>query len=361
MNSFILDFEQITPDDHNRVGGKCSSLGKLIQADIPVPHGFAVTTEAYAAHLDSGSLRADIAAVLAALDAEDVNSEAEASERVRQLIEGCEISAEISQTIRTAYQALCNKVGVPDLPVAVRSSATAEDLPDASFAGQQDTYLWVVGADAVVENVRKCWSSLFTPRAISYRQDHGFKDLDVLMSVAVQKMVNAKSAGVAMTLNPLDGDRSKIVIDSSWGLGETVVSGSVTPDNFMLDKIMLEPISERIFPKQIEMVPDVAARKATLQAVDPSRQTLPSLTRSELIQVGKMAKRIEKFYRAPQDIEWAIDTDLPEESCVVVLQSRPETVWSRKKQTQKPKTSYMTGMAGILQTLNKPLQKKSEE
>ena len=269
--------------------------------------------------------------------------------------------AEVEAAIRVAYAELCAANSTDELPVAVRSSATAEDLPDASFAGQQDTYLWVVGLDAVVENVRKCWSSLFTPRAISYRQDHGFKDLDVLMSVAVQKMVNAKSAGVAMTLNPLDGDRSKIVIDSSWGLGETVVSGSVTPDNFMLDKIMLEPISERIFPKQIQMIPDIAAREATLQAVDPSRQTLPSLTRAELIQVGKMAKRIEKFYRAPQDIEWAIDADLPEEAFVVVLQSRPETVWSRKKQTQKPKTSYMTGMAGILQTLNKPLTKKKDK
>lgn len=356
MNTYIIFFDQITKKAQPRVGGKCASLGKMIQADIPVPPGFAVTTDAYSAHLASGTLKADLRTVLDALDPEDVSSEATASETIRALIEQSVMSPEIETAIRDAYNDLCDRVGVQDLPVAVRSSATAEDLPDASFAGQQDTYLWVVGADAVVEHVQKCWSSLYTPRAISYRQDKGFGDDTVLMSVAVQKMVNAKTAGVAMTLNPLNGDRSKIVIDASWGLGETVVAGTITPDNFVVDKIMLEPVSEKIAIKQIQMVPDIANRSVSLQAVEPSLHTLPSLTRDELLGVCQMAKRIEKFYGAPQDIEWAIDADLPAEQCVVVLQSRPETVWSRKKPAKKPKTSYMTGMAGILNTLYKPMK-----
>jgi pyruvate,water dikinase len=245
---------------------------------------------------------------------------------------------------------LCQTVGLADVPVAVRSSATAEDLPSYSFAGQQDTYLWVIGADAVVKHVRKCWSSLYTARALSYRRDNGFAHDKVLMSVGVQKMVNAKAAGVAFTLNPINGDRSKIAIDSSWGLGEAVVGGEVTPDNFLIDKVIFEVVNRVISPKHIEFVADQTQGCVVKREVEAERQGQPSLTHEELIAVAQMAKRAEKFYGRPQDVEWAVDADLSPPHNIVILQSRPETVWSRQER-RAVGSSHATGIAGILDTL----------
>ncbi|MFK7805925.1 MAG: PEP/pyruvate-binding domain-containing protein [Anaerolineae bacterium] len=355
--NYILPFEQCDKSQHNRVGGKCASLGAMIQADAPVPPGFAVTVDSYSALLDQHGLRTRIKAEIDLIDQSSIASEAEHGEALRDMILAEPMPGDVEAAIRQAYVALCAANSTEELPVAVRSSATAEDLPGASFAGQQDTYLWVMGADAVVENVHKCWASLFTNRAIAYRHDQGFEHDQVLMAVAVQKMVNSRAAGVAMTLNPINGDRSKVVIDSSFGLGESVVAGEVTPDNFVVDKIILQPVSEKISPKHIEIVPDFANKCVVTKPVDPARQTLPSITRDELIAVAAIAKRAEKFYGTPQDVEWAIDPELEAPNNVVLLQSRPETVWTQKQAEEaanKPKKKIQTGVYGILGTLMTP-------
>jgi pyruvate,water dikinase len=244
-----------------------------------------------------------------------------------------------------------------DLPVAVRSSATAEDLPDASFAGQQDTYLWVTGADDVVTQVRACWASLFNARAISYRAKNNLGQLDVLMSVAVQKMVNARAAGVAMTLDPINGDRTKIVIDSAFGLGEPVVSGEITPDNFVVEKVMMQIAKRRIAEKDHELVADRAARRTVDRVIEPERRTQSSLSDTQILDVAQLAKSLERKMGCPQDVEWAIDADLPDGENLVALQSRPETVWSQKKAQATQKT-YAMGIEGVLGTLLAPLQGK---
>jgi pyruvate, water dikinase len=236
----------------------------------------------------------------------------------------------------------------------VRSSATAEDLPDASFAGQQDTFLWITGADAVVDHVRRCWSSLYTARSIAYRHDHGFADHPALMGVGVQQMVEARVAGVALTMNPINGDRSKIVIDASFGLGEAVVSGHVTPDNFVVDKVLLEVLAQTISAKHVELVPDVDGRRVVERAVEPDRQSTPSLASQEVKAIAALAKQVERHYGCPQDVEWALDHD----GSVFLLQSRPETIWTRSGAAPAHAASYETGMAGLLNTLLNPLAAK---
>ena len=229
----------------------------------------------------------------------------------------------------TAYESLMSRFEAP-VPVAVRSSATAEDLPDASFAGQQDTYLWLDGVKAVTEHIRQCWASLFTSRAIIYRLKNNIPNEGLSMAVVVQKMVNARVSGVAITMDPTNGDRSKITIDSSYGVGEMVVSGQVTPDNIMLDKVTLAVISEHLGDKHAELVPDAVAGRLVEREVDAERRGRRSLTDAELTAVAQMAKRAEKHYKCPQDIEWALDADLPDGENLLLLQSRPETVHSSK-------------------------------
>jgi pyruvate,water dikinase len=244
----------------------------------------------------------------------------------------------IEAAIQDAYACLAAECGLRDLPVAVRSSATAEDLPNASFAGQQETTLWVCGPAMVMIRTAICWSSLFTPRAIAYRMQMGFPHQKVLISVGIQKMVNARTAGVMFTLNPSNGDRSTVAIDASWGLGETVVSGMVTPDNFLVDKVTRAIVRRKASPKLLEYVPNPAARRAEIYDVPPERQNCLCLSEAEVHELVELAECIEGYYHLPMDIEWAIDADLPLPASVMTLQCRPETVWSRQppKRVVKP-------------------------
>ncbi|MGH1353535.1 MAG: PEP/pyruvate-binding domain-containing protein [Thalassovita sp.] len=349
---YTLDFSEIGSADHARVGGKCSSLGEMTQAGVAVPPGFAVTTDAYAAMLDSHGLRAEIERHLEGVDPDDLNQVDRAAQAIRIRIRSHHLPTEVETAIRDAYAAMGD-----DIPVAVRSSATAEDLPDASFAGQQDTYLWVRGADDVVAHVRDCWASLYTTRAVAYREKNDIPHIDVLMSVGVQKMVNAKTAGVAMTLDPGTGDRTRIVIDASWGLGEMVVSGVVTPDNYVVEKVLEEILDRTISDKHVEMVGDATLGEAVERPVDDARRKITCLTDAEVMAVARLAKRLEKQNKCPQDVEWAIDADLPEGENLLALQSRPETIWSQKKPAAKQAT-YMTGMMGIVNTLTNPIGSK---
>lgn len=328
---FVLWFEEIDQDCQAMVGGKNASLGELTQAGIRVPPGFAVTTEAFRLFIERNGLQAEIARLLKPLRPDDIPGVEAASQAIRQCMSEAPVPEEVIEAVQAAYRELAARAGVENLPVAVRSSATAEDLPGASFAGQQDTYLWVQGAGHVLIRTLVCWSSLFTPRAITYRMQMGFPHDKVLISVGVQKMANARAAGVMFTLNPVNGDRTKIAINANWGLGETVVAGEVTPDEYWVDKVTLEITQRTISPKTVECVPDPHLREVTLQPVPEERQMTPCLSDEEIVELARLGKRIEKHYGRPQDIEWAVDRDLPFPESVVILQSRPETVWSQKE------------------------------
>lgn len=352
MSEFTLPFDRIGSADHARVGGKCASLGEMTQAGVAVPPGFAVTTGAYTAMLEETGLRGEIEKQLARTDFDDVISLDRSAQAIQVRFRSHHLPAKVEEAIRTGYEAMGT-----DMPVAVRSSATAEDLPDASFAGQQDTYLWVVGTHDVIGHVRDCWASLFTARAMKYRHDHDLGQIEVLMSVAVQKMVNARAAGVAMTLDPLNGDRTRIVIDASYGLGELVVSGIVTPDNYSVEKVLMEVVDRKVSDKHLELIPDPAAQATVERDVDEDRRKAQCLSDTEILAVAQLAKRLEKQNGCPQDVEWALDADLPEGENLLALQSRPETVWSQKKK-EAPKSAYATGMAGIVGALNNPIGAK---
>jgi pyruvate, water dikinase len=328
-SEYVLWFEDYRDEQRPRVGGKNSSLGTMMKAGLPVPPGFAVTTDAYETLKRDPETRAEVIGLLREVDLTDSPGLREISGQVRKVIEQIPVDPAIEISVRHAYEQLEERCGLSDVPVAVRSSATSEDLPDASFAGQQDTFLWVTGADAVVEAMRRCWSSIYSDRAISYRHETGHDHDVISMSVGIQKMVDPKVAGVAFTLNPENGDRSQVAIDASWGLGEAVVSGEVTPDNFLVDKVVGEIVRRIISPKQIEYrVENGGVSKCD---VDDGRQSIPCVDDAELRAIAAMARRAEKHYGCPQDIEWAIDKHLPEGENVILLQARPETVWSRKK------------------------------
>lgn len=327
----------ITPD-HDQLGGKCASLVTMTAAGMPVPLGFAVTTAAYDEFKAHSGLEQHIERSLAKLDPEDVAAVDRASQAIRERICNSAVPEDLREAMRRAFEELQARFAEP-VPVAVRSSATAEDLPDASFAGQQDTYLWLITEAEVREHIRQCWASLYTSRAIIYRIKNNIAEAGLSMAVAVQKMVSAKSAGVAMTMNPSTGDRSKIVIDASWGVGESVVSGHVTPDNIMLDKVMLSVVSEHIGDKHVELVPDSALKGLVEREVEQTRRTMRCLSDDELCAVADLAKRAEKHYGTPQDVEWAFDNDLPDGKNLMLLQSRPETVHSSRQSEPKPVTA----------------------
>jgi pyruvate,water dikinase len=325
---YTFAFDSTEKPEHDRLGGKCTSLAIMTSAGAPVPPGFAVTTDAFNAVMNQTTLRAHIITILEGLDMDDVEEVDKRAAHIRELIHTQAVPDDVREATAAAYKVLMDLCG-GEVPVAVRSSATAEDLPDASFAGQQDTYLWITGEHNVHEKIRECWASLYTARAITYRMANNISDEGLSMAVAVQKMVNSRTSGVAMTIDPGNGDRSKIVIDSSWGLGELVVSGEVTPDNFVVDKIMLSVVNRIISDKHEELVP---TNHGTVERreVDAERRNSSSLSDDEIIAVAKLAKSAEKHYGCVQDVEWAIDADLPDGQNVLLLQSRPETVWSQK-------------------------------
>jgi len=328
---YILNFKDVDKSSLPLVGGKNASLGEMIKTGIRVPSGFAVTTDSYLKFITETGIRDKIFQVVSDLNVDDVDSLNKASAKVQELIISAPMSHEVHTSIEEGYFRLCKKCTVDIVPVAVRSSATAEDLPTASFAGQQDTYLWIEGADKVVNSVQKCWASLFTPRAISYRVKNEFPHDKVLISVGIQKMVNSKAAGVIFTLNPTDGDTSKIVIEGSWGLGETVVSGSVNPDKFVVDKVMMETSEKTISTKHIECVYDTDKGEVVNADIDPDMQSICCLEDQEVKYLAKTAKNIEKHYGRPMDIEWAIDKDFNFPENIFIVQARPETVWSQRK------------------------------
>ncbi|WP_020389624.1 PEP/pyruvate-binding domain-containing protein [Kribbella catacumbae] len=350
---YVQFFDSGSASEHDLLGGKCASLVTMTAAGMPVPPGFAVTTAAYDAFVDAAGLRDEISAKLGTLDPDDLVAVDSVSAGIRDAICSRPVPDAVRSEVVAAYDAFQARFAT-EVPVAVRSSATAEDLPGASFAGQQDTYLWLIGLDSVLKHVRACWASLYTSRAILYRLKNAIPDEGLSMAVAVQKMVNSRVSGVAITMNPTNGDRSKIAIDASYGVGEMVVSGQVTPDNLLLDKVMLTVVSQTIGAKHAELVPDFGEGRLVEREVPPERRVVCSLSADEVTEVASMAKRAEKHYGCPQDVEWALDSDLPAGESLLLLQSRPETVHSGKAAPPAKSATPTTpgfSMAGITATL----------
>ncbi|OYT40353.1 MAG: phosphoenolpyruvate synthase [Desulfurococcales archaeon ex4484_58] len=351
---FVVWLDEVTKDDVVLVGGKNANLGEMIRAGIPVPPGFAVTAYAYKYFLDKTGLGEKIYGMLRELDVNDKKALDETTARIREMIMNEPMPPEIEDEIKKYYRELASKLRIEPakLRVAVRSSATAEDMPEASFAGQQDTYLNVYGEDNVVYYVKRCWASLFTARATFYRVAQGIPHEKALMSVTVQKMVNSRSAGVMFTLHPVTGDEKVVVIEGSWGLGESVVGGKVTPDEWVVDKESTEIVEEKINHKTSAIVFDPRRGRnihikwneekqvwedddgevVDLDIVKKMHPDKPALKPEEVKRLAELAVLIERHYGRHMDIEWAVDADLEFPESVFIVQARPETVWSVRKE-----------------------------
>jgi pyruvate, water dikinase len=327
---FVLWFKDLGKEDIPLVGGKCANLGELIgKVGVPVPNGFAITAYAYKFILEKTKAKEKIESILSGVDITDMDRLSEASHQIREHIENMPIPAEIEKDILKKYQELCKKSGRSNLPVAVRSSATAEDLPGASFAGQQDTYLNITGK-TLMESVKRCWSSLFTPRAVVYRKEKGFSDDEVLISVAVQELIFSKASGVMFTLEPVSGANDKVVINASWGLGEAVVSGQVNPDEYIVQKKSYKIIEKQISKKDRQIISDKTGGTKWV-SLPPVMQMKSTLSDKDIVRIAQYGVQIEKHYGVPQDIEWAID----DRGKIFILQARPETVHGDRKETKE--------------------------
>jgi pyruvate, water dikinase len=337
MTMFILPFSAISLEDLPETGGKNASLGemynKLTPLGIHIPDGFAVTSTAYRHFLNANGLVEKLTAKLALLDTATLGNLPEIGRSCREMVAAASIPEDLSVAIRIAYRNFSDNTP-DDLSVAIRSSATAEDLPTASFAGQHDSFLNIIGADNVVETVQKCYVSLFNDRAIKYRIDNGFEHLQVALSVGIQHMVRSDigSAGVAFTLEPESGFRNAIYITGAWGLGENVVQGAVGPDEFLVFKPSLEKGLDAILrtkrgEKEYTMVyADSATGKSTINLETPiEKRQQYVLSRAEVLMVAKWCLDIEHHYKMPMDIEWAKDGITNE---IYIVQARPETIHS---------------------------------
>jgi pyruvate,water dikinase len=312
------------------LGGKLGSLVEMTEAGFSVPPAFGITTTAFARFADHAGLQAVVREACGGLDYDDLAAVQRASARLAAHIQAADMPPLLVAEVEEAYARLEERTGVPGVPVAVRSSGVSEDLEGASFAGQYDTYLWIRGAQDVLAHVRRCWAGLFGPQVLTYRPADGVPlfDGETLpgMCVGVQQMVQARAAGVMFTLDPVNGDRSKIVIEACFGLGEGVVKGDITPDRFRVDKVTLEVLASEIGVQTEEYGFDVEAGEVGLLPVDPARGVQPCLAADEVVAIAELGKRIERHRGAPMDMEWAVGAD----GRLHLLQARPETVWSSK-------------------------------
>lgn len=327
MSDAVAWFADVGIKDRPTVGGKGGSLGELTQAGITVPPGFVVTVSAFETFLEALEAREPIRPLVEALDPADHGAATKLSEQLRTRVMEEPMPAQVEQAIMAAMRELCPN----GEPVAVRSSATTEDAEDASFAGLQDTFLWVLTPEDMAHRVRECWGSLYSVESMTYRRKQAFPEDQVAMAVVVQQMVDARCAGVMFTRSPLTGDKSVIAIEGAWGLGSSVVSGEVTPDKWVLGKITGEISQRDISDKHARQVPAEGGGIVEVENEDDIRSA-PCLTDEQLEGLRQVGRRIEKHYGKPQDIEWALD----KEGNILLLQSRPETVWAMKDAEAKP-------------------------
>jgi pyruvate,water dikinase len=340
MDTLMLWFDQIGKQDVPLVGGKSASLGEMTsKTKVPVPYGFALTADAYRLFLREGGLENKIAQALAPLkDPNDTETLQKVGAEIRKIINSAHMPRELEKTIVKGYEELSAREKVKNPFVAIRSSATAEDLPDASFAGQQETYLNVSGASNVVASVRECYASLFTDRAIFYRVQKGYSHLDIALSAIVQMMCHSESSGVMFTMDPTTGDESVIVIEAAYGLGEYVVKGSVTPDDYYVDKGTFRIIRKHIANKTIMLAQtaDGGTEEKPVPEDLRDRQVVPD---DRLLQLAKYGLAIEEHYGRPMDIEWSLDGQTGK---LLILQARPETVWSLRNGPVEQKAALVT-------------------
>jgi len=305
--------------DAKSFGGKSSALGELIAAGIPVPAGFAVSTAAYRSFVAGAGLERMLEAAMSGLSPDDVDAVGAVSHRLGEAMRSAPIPPSVREEVARRYAEL----GEP--PVAVRSSALGEDSREATFAGQQETYLWVHGAEGVCGAVRDCWVSLYSPPAITYRARLGTAAGEPAMGVAVQQMVDAEISGVMFTCNPVSGDPSMVAINASWGLGLAVVGGEVTPDDFLVSKVTREVVRRHVHAKEVEYVPAADGGGAVRREVPDERRELACLDAAALEALVEVGRRVERHFGSPQDVEWAIARGAELPSSLFVLQSRPVT------------------------------------
>ena len=325
---FLLWFEQLERKDVDIVGGKSSSLGEMTaKTDVPVPYGFATTAYAYRYFIKESGLEEKMRSILSELtDVENSALLRDVSARLRDAIMAEKMPQDLQDAIGAAYVELGKRVGEENPYVAVRSSATAEDLPDASFAGQQDTYLNVQGAETIIAKVKECYASCFTDRAVYYREKQGFDHIEVALSAVVQMMVVSKTSGVMFTVNVATGDDNNILIEAAFGLGEYVVQGTVTPDNYTISKHDHKIIDRCVNEQDIMLVRKKGGDCEEVQVPEELRK-VQTLTDEQILELADYAKKIEKHYGCYMDMEWGVDERTNK---IWILQARPETVWSRR-------------------------------
>lgn len=340
----VRRLDQLDSDDRPQVGGKAASLGELFRTGVRVPPGYVVTTVGFECALDTLDPDGELRGAIAQLVPDDPSADHRIGP-LRDRILGAPLPDDLRDAIIAAYQELEGS----DTPVAVRSSATAEDSADASFAGLQDTYLWVRGTDDVVEHVRRCWASLYSLESVSYRRQRGIGEEGLAMAVVVQEMVDAHCSGVMFTCSPTTGDRSVIAVESGWGLGSAMVSGEVTPDTLIVSKVTGEIIRQVIATKTHRHRMDPSGRGVISEDVPEDLQDQPCLNDQQLAVLMALARRVEDHYGCPQDIEWAIPAGA-DETEVLLLQSRPETVWANRPATPlaAPKPRPFDHVLGVL-------------
>lgn len=313
----IVWFSEVGKSDVASVGGKGANLGELTNAKIPVPPGFIVTAEAYYHFLEKTQISDSILQLLSTLDPHDSKQLQQEAEKIQKIILNSSMPGDLAKDIREAYAKMGGGL------VAVRSSATAEDMPDASFAGQQSTFLNIQGESEVVNAVKECWASLFNARAIFYRSEQKYDHFKVGIAVPVQRMVQSQASGVMFTIEPVTSDKRKIVIEAVYGLGEAIVSGEVTPDLFIVDKEELRILNKKINKQEWQLIKNPAGQDGHLNIKAPipsEQQMLPKISDDEVMQLAAIGQSIEKHYQFPQDIEWA-----KEDGQIYITQARPVT------------------------------------
>jgi pyruvate,water dikinase len=329
MGALLLWFDEISKHDVPLVGGKSASLGEMTsKTKVPVPYGFALTADAYRLFLAKNGLESKITETLKILkDPNDTVTLQKVGAEIRKMIESAAMPKELERVIAEGYRKLSERENVANPFVAIRSSATAEDLPDASFAGQQETYLNITGVNNVVESVKLCYASLFTDRAIFYRIQKGFNHVDVALSAIVQMMCYSEASGVIFTMDPTNGDESLVLVEASYGLGEYVVKGTVTPDDYYIDKASLKIVRRAIPTKTIMLVRNKSGGTEEKKVPDDLKDR-QVITDEQVTELAKYAMAIDQHYGHAMDIEWGLDTQTGK---LLILQARPETVWSLKK------------------------------
>lgn len=334
MSERIRWFKEISKDDVKFVGGKGANLGEMTNAKLPVPPGFVVTAQTYKEFIEKTKIKDKILGIIKGLDVEDTDKLQKIAKEIQELIKATEIPDEIKEDIKENYGLVGadTKSKVDDIVegteelVACRSSATAEDLPEASFAGQQATYLNVIGKDDCVEAVRKCWASLFTARAIYYRSKNGFPTEQVFIAVVVQKMISSDKSGVMFSINPATNDDTEIMIEGAFGLGEAVVLGVVNPDLYIVNKEDLKIKKIEVKEQKIKIVRDEETGETVEKKLSKDEEDQQVCNNKEIRELARLGKKIEKHYGKPQDMEWAIEKDN-----FYIVQARAVTTFKKKE------------------------------